>query len=254
VSNWAATHPGRRVRAVRGAVVVVAASAVGCLSGSPPTTATIATDTTPPATTTTTALPMTVPVTTAAVITGPPVTEDVAGERRALLARLAIDDTTPERGNYQRDEWKHWLDLDGDGCDAREQALRAASEVPASATRGCTITAGRWTSPYDGRVVTDPAALDVDHLVPLAEADRSGGHAWSTDRRAEFANDPAELVVVSASANRSKGDRAPDRWRPPRRGAWCSYATRWLQVKIGYQLSGTTSERDALGQMLDTCG
>jgi hypothetical protein len=170
-----------------------------------------------------------------------------------LLGRLTIDDSTTARPPYRRDEWRHWLDLDGDGCDARELIVRAASEVPIPPEPSCAVTTGRWTSAYDGEVFTNARDLDVDHLVPLADAHRSGGHAWSTDLRAVFANDPANLLAVSASSNRSKGDKGPDRWRPPRQEVWCDYANRWLRVKVAYRLSGTTAERDALGQMLDTC-
>ena len=116
------------------------------------------------------------------------------------------------------------------------------------------MLAGDWVSAYDGVALTDPSELEIDHLVPLADAHASGGWAWTTERRRAFANDPAELWPVSAGSNRQKGASTPDRWRPARREVWCSYAQRWVAVKVAYGLSATTSERDALGQMLDTCG
>jgi hypothetical protein len=174
-------------------------------------------------------------------------------DARQVLAPLAISDA-PAPGGYRRDEWPHWLDLDGDGCDTREQLLVAVSEVPAQVGRSCKVTGGQWTSAYDGRVFTDPSGLDVDHVVPLGNAYISGGYNWSTDQRARYANDPAVLWAVSASTNRSKGDDPPDQWRPPRPEVWCTYATRWVSIKVTYGLTATTSERDALGQMLDTCG
>lgn len=33
---------------------------------------------------------------------------------------------------------------------------------------GCGVMAGTWFSYYDGVTVTDPAALDIDHLVSVA--------------------------------------------------------------------------------------
>jgi hypothetical protein len=225
--------------------------ATGCAAPAGPwadasTTTTAAPATTPaPATTT-------APATTA---TGPgPTTTAVAPrpDTRATLAVLAIDDSPPPTG-YRRDGWPHWLDLDGDGCDARHQALKATSEIPPQVSAGCKVRAGRWTSAYDGLVATDPADIEIDHLVPLADAYRSGGDTWSTDQRARFANDPAELWPVSRSTNRSKSDDAPDQWRPPNRAAWCEYAARWVAVKVRYGLTARTAERDALGQMLDTC-
>jgi hypothetical protein len=121
---------------------------------------------------------------------------------------------------------------------------------------GCDVVAGRWTSVYDGVVVTDPSQLDVDHMVPLAEAWRSGASTWDGTRRARFANlldDPDHLVAVTATTNRSKSDSPPDQWRPGREQTWCWYATAWITIKVAWSLTATTSERDALGQMLDTC-
>lgn len=171
-----------------------------------------------------------------------------------LLARLRVDDA-PLAGPYDRDLFPTWLDLDLNGCDARDDTLTAESEVPVGRD-GCDVTGGRWTSLYDGVVVTDPSRLDIDHVVPLGDAWRSGAHAWDATRRAAFANsldDPDHLIAVTASTNRSKGDSAPDQWRPPQERSWCRYATAWSTIKITWSLTVTTSERDALGEMLATC-
>ncbi|MEZ5144564.1 MAG: excalibur calcium-binding domain-containing protein [Acidimicrobiales bacterium] len=172
---------------------------------------------------------------------------------RDLLAQLSVDDRPHGAAGYRRDEWPHWRDIDGDGCDARQQALIAASTTRAQVDLPCTVVAGDWVSDYDGFVTADPGALDVDHVVPLEDAYASGGWAWSTDQRTRYANDQADLWVVSATSNRSKGARSPDQWRPPNQAIWCTYAQRWAQIKIRWQLTVTTSERGALGQMLDTC-
>ncbi|GAA1234195.1 hypothetical protein GCM10009665_25570 [Kitasatospora nipponensis] len=37
----------------------------------------------------------------------------------------------------------------------------------------CRAVSGTWTSPYDGKVFTSAGQLDVDHMVPLANAWRS---------------------------------------------------------------------------------
>jgi hypothetical protein len=169
-----------------------------------------------------------------------------------VLAALRIDDR-PHRDGYRREGWPLWKDIDGDGCDARDQALMAASTAPARVNGVCDVASGSWRSAYDGMTTTNPSELDIDHVVPLENAYQSGGWQWETDRRAQYANDQADLWVVSASSNRSKGAMAPDEWRPPARGVWCEYATRWVAIKIRWDLTATTAERDALGQMLDTC-
>jgi hypothetical protein len=179
-------------------------------------------------------------------------TSDPPIDVRAELARVQVDDGR-RPGGYDRSLFPHWLDLDGDGCDTRQEALVASSEVPAG-TDGCRVIEGHWISAYDGVVTTDPKSFDVDHVVPLANAWISGADGWTTDQRAHFANDVTNLWVVSASSNRAKSDQAPDTWRPPRREVWCEYARRWVGVKATWRLSVTTTERDALGQMFETCG
>jgi hypothetical protein len=176
---------------------------------------------------------------------------------RALLAKLVIDDRSAPR-DYARDLFPIWLDLDGNGCDARVDVLVAESLTPPQVDRtgSCAVLAGDWRSRYDGVEVSDPAELDVDHVVPLGEAWRSGADTWGAGRRAAYANDlddPDHLVAVTSASNRSKGDRDPSQWRPPDRSTWCWYATTWVQVKLRWGLTIDTPERDALGQMLETC-
>ena len=175
---------------------------------------------------------------------------------RDRLAVLSVDDRPSPQGVYRREEWPHWADVDGNGCDARQDALIAWSVVAATVNRSgtCKVVAGSWVSPYDQKASNNSSDFDVDHLVPLANAFQSGGWAWSTERRRAFANNPSELVVASSSSNRSKGADSPDQWRPTNRDSWCAYADGWVKVKSTWGLTVTTSERDALGQMLDTCG
>ena len=115
------------------------------------------------------------------------------------------------------------------------------------------MIAGEWTSDYDGVTTTDPSTIDIDHVVPLDNAHISGGWAWTPAQRLAYANDQADLWAVSAKSNRAKGAASPDQWRPPNEAIWCLYARRWLAIKIHWALTATTRERDALGQMLDTC-
>jgi hypothetical protein len=204
-------------------------------------------------TTPTTSTPATPPA------SGAPTTEattTVTPSVRERLAVLVIDDRPSPQGTYRRDDWPHWDDVDGNGCDARQDALiRWTTTTPTLDTsRRCKVLAGTWLSPYDGRTASSPSEVEIDHLVPLAEAFRSGGWRWDAGQRRRFANDQAELVATSSPSNRSKGDSTPDEWRPARREAWCAYADRYVTVKATYGLSVTTDERDALGQMLDTCG
>ena len=180
--------------------------------------------------------------------TSPPAsTTTVAPSVRDRLAVLSVDDRPSPVGSYRRDDWPHWKDPDGNGCDARQDTLILWSTTPATVdrSRGCKVLAGTWVSPYDGKVTASPADIQIDHMVPLAEAFRSGGWQWDAGRRRQFANDPIELVAASGSSNNAKSDSPPNEWRPPRVESWCAYADRWVTVKAAYGLTVTTEERDA---------
>ncbi len=179
---------------------------------------------------------------------------ELSAPSREQLAPIRIDDDPQPPRPYERAEWSSWVDLDGDGCDTRESLLIAASTTRAQVDPiDCSVAAGDWVSAYDG-VATDQAGeLDVDHVVSLEDAHTSGGWAWTAEQRRAFTNDPVNLIVVSSSSNRSKGSKGPADWRPPRQEAWCSLARSWAAAKVAYRLTATTSDRDAAGQMLDTC-
>ena len=109
---------------------------------------------------------------------------------------------------------------------------------------------------YDGAETDDPADLQIDHLVPLADAWRSGADSWTPERRRAFANDrtsPDTLIAVSGRTNQSKGDSTPDEWLPPDAGSWCAYAEMWVHVKATWDLSVTAPERDRLAELLAAC-
>ncbi|MEU0793781.1 HNH endonuclease family protein [Amycolatopsis sp. NPDC005961] len=167
---------------------------------------------------------------------------------RADLAALQV--ATEDTGNhYRREDWPHWDRVAGE-CDARENALRTQGRDVTTGPH-CTVTAGTWTSPYDGVTVTSPDALDIDHMVPLAEAARSGTRAWSRADRERYANDPAVLVAVTAKTNRGKGDQDPARWLPPL--DHCTYVARWIAVKHAYGMTVDRAERAAITGVLNHC-
>lgn len=173
-----------------------------------------------------------------------------------LLARVQVRPEADAR-SYDRDLFDEGLDQDGDGCRTRDEVLQAESAVPVEMATGCRVVAGDWLSVYDGYRTPDPSELEVDHLVALAEAWRSGASAWSPARRAAFANDlghPGALVAVTAAMNQSKSDRDPASWQPPNRAAWCAYAADWVTVKARWQLTMDQAEATAVRNMLAGCG
>ena len=133
----------------------------------------------------------------------------------ATVLRVTVSAVPATLPDYDRHDWKHWTDADGDCQDARNEVLIAESQtrVAYRTDRKCRVAAGEWLAPYTNTIVTDPGRLDVDHMVPLGNAHDSGAWQWSTNRREQHANymeDPQHLIAVTASANRSKGARGPD--------------------------------------------
>ncbi|MFB6895579.1 HNH endonuclease family protein [Streptomyces hydrogenans] len=162
------------------------------------------------------------------------------------------------RTGYTRDKFKHWnTGLDpADGCNTRAEVLQAeAVESPAVAA-GCKLSGGTWFSYYDGQEVNDPAKLDIDHMVPLAESWDSGASNWDAKRREAYANDQdaaASLVAVTARTNRQKADQDPATWMPPLPDAHCRYIGEWTATKLRWNLAADQAEADALKVYAEAC-
>ncbi|KAA0549844.1 HNH endonuclease [Bacillus sp. BGMRC 2118] len=152
---------------------------------------------------------------------------------------------------YTRDNFPHWISQ-GNGCDTRQVVLKRDADYYSG---DCPVTSGKWYSYYDGVTVYSPSDIDIDHVVPLAEAWRSGANNWTTEKRKNFANDlnGPQLIAVTASSNRSKGDQDPSTWKPTRYGAHCAYAKMWINTKYRWGLSLQSSEKTALQSMLNSC-
>jgi len=161
------------------------------------------------------------------------------------------------RAGYQRTSFKHWVDADRDSCNTRSEVLLDESRVPAAVESGCKVTAGEWFSYYDGVTVTVPGGLDIDHMVPLAEAWDSGASQWTAAVREAYANDlgsDRSLVAVTAKTNRSKADQDPSTWLPPLADARCTYAADWVATKLRWGLTADQPEVEALSTIAESCG
>jgi hypothetical protein len=168
-----------------------------------------------------------------------------------LLTALDCVQVAEERiGGYKRSLFKHWVDANGNGKNTRAEVLIAESLVSVRFTStGKTVSTGKWVSLYDGETWTQASDVDVDHVVALGEAWRSGAWKWTAARRQAYANDlgvPWTLRAVTDNVNQSKSDDDPTNWLPPLESANCIYLTEWVAVKIRWKLSVDAEERQSI--------
>ncbi|WP_369387261.1 DUF1524 domain-containing protein [Streptomyces sp. CG1] len=168
------------------------------------------------------------------------------------LGELKVEEPHQAPG-YSRAKFPHWAKVYGQ-CDTREVVL-ARDGQGVTQDSMCRAIKGTWYSPYDGKTLDSASMVDVDHLVPISNAWRMGAYLWTTEKRKKFANDltHSQLIAVSASSNRSKGDQSPDQWAPPNKDYWCTYGRAWTDIKYVYGLSITAPEKKTLETMLNTC-
>ena len=172
-----------------------------------------------------------------------------------VAASLPVKGRAPATG-YDRDKFPHWSDLDGDGCDADDEANREHADTE-RAPGWCRESAGRMVDPYSGADLawgrSRAGIVDIDHVVPLKDAWVKGAAQWDDARREVFANDPLNLVPTSASLNRQKGGSDAASWLPPDKAARCWYVARQVAVKHRYGLWVTEAEKYRIGQVLGAC-
>tara|TARA_Y100000588_G_scaffold95024_1_gene103056 strand:- start:6122 stop:7384 length:1263 start_codon:yes stop_codon:yes gene_type:complete len=171
---------------------------------------------------------------------------------------IAVAEIYKNIPRYSRSEWNHWIDTDKDCQNARHEVLIEESLEPVEfkTDKKCQVKSGKWFAVYSGQEVTDATKLDIDHMVPLKNAHDSGGWSWDKDRKKAFANDMEyqdHLIAVTASANRKKGAKGPEGWKPSNKDYWCDYAIDWIKIKMDWDLTATQLEWEALQGMLKTC-
>ncbi|GAA4854198.1 DUF1524 domain-containing protein [Luteimicrobium xylanilyticum] len=184
-----------------------------------------------------------------------------AGTALAVLATLPVKGRAAMTG-YARDQFgPAWKDVDHNGCDTRNDILaRDLDGVTYRAgTHDCIVLTGTLPDPYSGRSIafqrgqTTSTAVQIDHLVALGDAWRTGAQLLSPATRELLANDPLNLLAVDGHLNGQKSDGDAATWLPPSKAYRCRYVARQVAVKQRYHLWVTSAEKSAIARILGTC-
>lgn len=196
-------------------------------------------------------------VTAAAIHHPPPVVVRMAtpGAALVLLQALPVKGRAPMTGYSRQEFGSPWKDVDGNGCDTRDDIL-AMQLVNVARLDDCRVGSGGEADPYTGAALAyrrGHSTVDIDHVESLGDAWQTGAQQLSLVQRTQLANDPLNLLAVSASANRQKGDADAASWLPRVKSYRCPYVARQVSVKRKYQLWVTRAEHDAIAAILAGC-
>lgn len=157
---------------------------------------------------------------------------------------------------YNRKDYPHWVDSDGDCQDTRSEILQKQNigkSLKFKRDKACNVSWGSWIDPYSKKNFTKASDLDIDHIIPLEHAHYAGAWKWDRNKKREFANDPENLIAVQDKLNSSKGSKDITKWLPPNSEFHCEYAKRWQKVKIKYALIIRPKEQLKIDSLLKEC-
>ncbi|OAA17965.1 Protein of unknown function (DUF1524) [Frankia sp. EI5c] len=181
------------------------------------------------------------------------------GSALELLGTLAVrdEDNSPA---YRRTEFgTAWADVDKNGCDTRNDILRRdLRSITTRKSDECIVMTGELQDPYTTRIIRfsrerSASAVQIDHVIALADAWRTGALEWTAKERLAFANDPENLLAVDGPTNQEKSDADASEWLPPSPGARCPYVARQVGLKARYGLWVEPAEAAAMREVLQTC-
>jgi len=158
--------------------------------------------------------------------------------------------------DYNRKYFTHWIDVDRDCQNTRQEVLIEESKVTGvifADSNNCRVTYGIWRCMYDDTLLFNANDLDVDHVVSLKSAWISGAYKWDKEKRKQYANymkDPDHLIAVTKGSNRSKGAKSPDQWMPKNPEFKIPYCKMWCKIKVDWGLTATRNELAYLNYML----
>lgn len=179
-----------------------------------------------------------------------------AGTALAQLETITVKGRAPKTG-YSREMFgAAWPDMDGDGCDERNEILARDLTAITYKSGRCVVATGTLADPYTGETIgfvrgtATSAAVQIDHIVALSDAWQKGAQQLSGGDRMALANDPLNLMAADGPANGAKGDGDAATWLPPNKGFRCEYVALQTAVKAKYGLWMTRAESDAIRNVL----
>lgn len=179
-----------------------------------------------------------------------------SGEAKVALDLLEVKGRAPKT-DYKRAQFgAGWQGVYG--CSVRNLIL-ARDLAEAALNEKCQVVSGVLNDPYTSEVINFKRGADtsddvqIDHVVALSNAWQTGAQGLSYERRVEFANDPLNLLAVSGEANQQKSSSDAASWLPPNKSFRCQYVARQVAVKSKYSLWVTAPEKQAIGQVLESC-
>ena len=160
---------------------------------------------------------------------------------------------------YDRsNDYPTWQDWDGDCQNNRHEVLESehvdddSSHPLVFSEDGCFVNSGKWYDPYDDRFYFSSSEVQIDHVVALFEAHKSGAWSFPASRKIKFANNidyEDLLIAVGSSSNANKGSSDPSQWMPENISYQCEYLEKWLAIKSEFRLSVDSQERDAISEI-----
>ncbi|MFC4225411.1 HNH endonuclease family protein [Lysinibacter cavernae] len=165
--------------------------------------------------------------------------------------------------SYDRSKFgPSWFDVDGNGCSTRNDILiRDLQNVVMDPNKKCAVASGTLSpDPYTGQTINFVSGADtsylvqIDHVVPLSLAWKSGASSWTDEQRLQFANDPENLIASDGPENASKSDKGLSEWSVPKNPSFtCQYTTKHLEVLSKYSLGISDADRAAAERIFATC-
>lgn len=178
-----------------------------------------------------------------------------SGNAALYLEKLIVKDQDPGEG-YSRSQFGDgWTSTNG--CDTRNLILYRDLRN-AVADGDCNVTHGVLDDPYTGETIQfvrgkNSADVQIDHVVALSNAWRTGAQSLDYATRVKLANDPLELLAVSGKANQEKSDSDASSWLPSNKAYRCIYVARQISIKYKYHFWLTKNEKAAMRQVLGNC-